>query len=416
MAKVFRDTPAPPPAEVGALEELAGGRLEHMPWQVCLRSGSAVQLERVVVSGLAAAANVSARRVAYTNLTRSSENKTWHTKRIPGLYPDPLPPFTALELPPHSTQCLWLTAAVRADVPAGAHAGTVRLLGPGGAELAQLPVSLQVWAYTVSNISLATDSALCGYESYRWSEQAPQWPDFSRDEVTAGYMEQMMSHRVNWITFGQVFPQINATFSSDLSTVTLDTTAFDRMAHALLARGLRQMAFPKVSSDLELDVSNGAKDGGVWQGIAEEWSHAIMPNATWKIDGRRLSIFDNDRTTWRPAKPVRLKLSRFCLRACCLANQNEHHDQVLNATFVRVFKTVYGAVLRHVIAQGLIGVAHTISVADEPMLRDDFTTSALILLIKFVKALHPAMRIQQTTFPLGTCEAFSICCPSLRSR
>ena len=318
------------------------------------------------------------RRVAYTNVTRSSQNMTWHTDRIPGLYPDPLPPFGALELTADTTQCLWLTAAVRADAPAGTHAGKVRLLGPGGAELAQVPVSLRVWPYAISNVSLVTDSALCGYESYRWGEQADQWPDFTREQVTASYMDQMMSHRVNWITFGQVFPQINATLSPDLSSVTLDTAGFDRMARALLARGLRQMSFPKVSSDLDLAVSGGAKDGREFRGIQEEWSHSVMPNATWKIDGLQLSVFDRDKTTWRPANPV------------------------LNETFVRVYKLVYGAVLKHVVSQGLIDVAHTISVVDEPMLRDDFTTTALILLIKFVKALHPAIRIQQTTFPLGT--------------
>ena len=138
---------------------------------------------------------VSVRQVDYVNITRSSENLTWHTSRIPGLFADPLPMVGAVDVAPGITTTLWVTLTVRSNATAGIHEHRV-LVMEDGVELGRISLALRVWAYSVESRSLATDSGLCGFAASRWHEWAHAFPGMSRDAVTAGYFDQMTSHRV----------------------------------------------------------------------------------------------------------------------------------------------------------------------------------------------------------------------------
>ena len=191
---------------------------------------------------------VSVRQVDYVNITRSSENLTWHTSRIPGLFADPLPMVGTVHVAPGITTTLWVTLTVRSNATAGIHDHRV-LVMEDGVELGRISLSLRVWAYSVESRSLATDSGLCGFAASRWHEWAHAFPGMPRDVVTAGYFDQMTSHRVNYMIFDQVYPQIEVKISNNLLSVELETDKFDRMARRLVGNGLQQIAFPRPSTE-----------------------------------------------------------------------------------------------------------------------------------------------------------------------
>jgi hypothetical protein len=139
-AKVFRDTA--PPAPVSPLR-LFAARREHEAVQIVIRAGEKplpkVQATVSPWQGPGGAANLPTTlyRVEYVNLPAQKAD-----------VPDPLPPWSATDVPANSNQPVWLDVAVPPEAQPGEYKATVRVQ-PEGMEPTTVPLTLTVWNFTL---------------------------------------------------------------------------------------------------------------------------------------------------------------------------------------------------------------------------------------------------------------------------
>ena len=176
--------------------------------------------------------------------------------------------------------------------------------------------------------------------------------------------------------------------SSDLSTVNMDTTKFDKRVTWLLKHGVTDIRFPVPSQNSEWMFST----------IDGDWtqSHSATLNASWTF-GPVLSSKGG-------ATPLTVPV---------FTGPDIAHARV-NPLFVKLFALVNGAILSHLKAKGW--VRHIVAeFVDEPHFNADegeldrkllknftaaqlnnFTRFAVVSVAGMWKALHPQLRLQQT--------------------
>eukprot|EP01050_Picozoa_sp_SAG11_P018086 SAG11_NODE_2683_length_3101_cov_3.117255_1_plen_623_part_00 len=393
MEKLMPDT-FPPGGASAATVSLEAARGEHQPFQVAVRPPSD-DLRNASLSvyliGAAAGVTFEVRRVGHVPVTAptNAANRT-------GLFPDPLP----LPCPPigggellvaNTTAGFWVTAVVAINAPPGLRHGRVELY-VAGAVVAQIQLKLQVWTFAVSNLTLMTDSGFNNLDSDNWERgQRKQFPGWAQRQVLDAWTSELSSHRVNWMTYTQLLPQIRISVTDDPAgsvSVKLDSGAFESKARQLRAQGVTRIAFPMPTwRNANLAGQCFSKEPGAcpngtgtvdhrpFHGLTHEWSHCIMPNATWNFSHElpAVAVFAPlDSTEWAAAQPV------------------------LSPRFVRLFQAVYGAVAARLESAGLLSLVSTVWLKDEPEYNDPFTLAALVLLHELVAALHPQMTLYQT--------------------
>jgi hypothetical protein len=394
LAKILPST-LPPASGVpggGARAILDGARSQHVQFQIALRpalGGSTLRSLAVVPSGLSPVGGGSRRRPAIGSAAFSPARRVvcLHVSNkdgtSAGVWPDPLPLLTSdlnATIAPNSTAALWVEVAVPRNAAPGEYAGSVAVLAAGQL-VVRVPVGLKVWNFSVAQRSLRTDSKL----SEQWVSRfrAREQHGANLTNIVLNYYREMVAHRVTMMGWGgvSIFPSVAATFTPDLSAVSLETAGWDAMVSELQAMGLTQLHFPLVAQCACCEPITH---------IRTPIPQVIPPNATWFLASGQpaISVFDADRSTLE--KPV------------------------LNATFVRGLTAYTRAVVRHLDAKGWLhaaGVAphpppaggvlnaNYMLFIDEVDITDPFTARALLLINRLLKTLEPRLEIAQTRFP-----------------
>ena len=168
LVKVFPDDP---PGEPIRQLRLAAARNEREPVQIVVRPTRPLTGFDVRVTALRSAAGhvlpaVDVARVGYVPIDHlssyySSKLDDWYRK-VPnrsgrtdgwaGEWPDPVPPFSKMDLPAGRNLPLWLTVHVPADAKPGEYRGSLRL-STANAPATVLPLSLTVWDFTLPKVS-----------------------------------------------------------------------------------------------------------------------------------------------------------------------------------------------------------------------------------------------------------------------
>ena len=398
MDKVFPWTQQPCPAAATAATLLPtvvldAARAEHVAFQIVVRQLVPPALNHVSVEGstltrqrkkgdhdraagptISSAAFLPTRRVICVNVTHSGSKS--------GMWPDPLPYLSASDnFLPNTTSALWVTLVVPPDAAPGKYAGTA-VVRVAGIELARVPIALTVWSFSVAARSLRTDSKISQKMIEQFRDREPPDGGANLTAIVLRYYEEMIQHRVTMMGWGgvSVFPSVRATFSADLSAVSLDTSGWDAMVAELEAMGLEQVHFPLPSPC----------GGGCCEPITHTDTKAgqvIPPTATFYL------------SSGQPAVAV------FDATAVALGNP------VLNRTFVQGLTTYVRAMRAHLDAQGWLPAAHDpqpssgrlsanyMMFVDEVDITDPWTARALLLINTLLKSLEPRLQIAQTRFP-----------------
>eukprot|EP01052_Picozoa_sp_SAG31_P004516 SAG31_NODE_187_length_20848_cov_22.521953_22_plen_166_part_00 len=119
----------------------------------------------------------------------------------------------------------------------------------GSTVVAHLQLKLQVWSFAVSNLTLMTDSGFNNLDHDDWERgQRKQFPGRTQRQVLDAWTSDLASHRVNWMTYTQLLPQMRISATDDRTggrvSVQLDSAAFESKVRALRARGVARIAFP----------------------------------------------------------------------------------------------------------------------------------------------------------------------------
>jgi hypothetical protein len=394
MDKVFPWTQQPcPTAATTSLPTvvLDAARAEHVAFQLVVRRLIPPALNHISMEGstltrqrkeedhdragptISSAAFLPTRRVVCVNVTHSGSKS--------GMWPDPLPYLSASDnFLPNTTSALWVSLVVPPDAAPGKYTGTA-VVRAAGILLARVPIALTVWSFSVAARSLRTDSKISQKLIEQFRDREPDG-GANLTAIVLRYYEEMIQHRVTMMGWGgvSVFPSVRATFSADLSTVSLDTSGWDAMVAELEAMGLEQLHFPLPSPC-----------GG---GCCEPITHAdtkagqvIPPTATFYL------------SSGQPAVAV------FDATAAALGNP------VLNRTFVQGLTTYVRAMRAHLDAQGWLPAAHDpqpssgrlsasyMMFVDEVDITDPWTARALLLINTLLKSLEPRLQMAQTRFP-----------------
>ena len=192
------------------------------------------------------------------------------------------------------------------------------------------------------------------------------------------YTDGFADHGTNMITYQDIGPLLNATFSSDWKTVTLSNTdAFDAMASALHARGVTQLAFP-------YRVFGGHAN-------IHQHGHYICANETWELANRD-----------GPGTPATFDV---------FAKGTNGITDLPH--FAEPFRTAFTALVRAVAAHlrergwlpprnatksaGLD--ASVLYFCDEPAFADPFTANAILAIQNLIRSTEPDIKLAQTRFP-----------------
>lgn len=234
VVKVFPDDPAPPTAPP---VELAAARNEKEPLQLAVRSRQPLSQIQVDLQPLLgpngfALDDVTVNVVGYVPIDYptnyyESHSPAWHRKvptarascdGWPGMWPDPLLPTRAFDLPADATQPIWITLGIPRQAPAGRYSGTVRLLRDGKS-LIELPLALHVWDFT-----LPDESHLAAIFDVRFGPDAGVWGK-SLSEMYPDIIRFMAARRLcpDGVSPSPVFRRENG-------RLTADFTAYDKAA------------------------------------------------------------------------------------------------------------------------------------------------------------------------------------------
>ena len=100
--------------------------------------------------------------VDYPTSYYTDTNPVWYLKRPPGtprsdgwagMWPDPLLPRDYFQLDADSTQAVWVTVAAGKNAAAGDYRGRVRFVDEDKRVLAEVPMDVHVWDFTLPDIS-----------------------------------------------------------------------------------------------------------------------------------------------------------------------------------------------------------------------------------------------------------------------
>lgn len=197
VVKVFWDDPAPAKA---APARVTCARNEQEPFQLAVRSGRAVRGVRVEAGpfqgpGGAMLQDVEVGMVGFVPIDYptnyyQSKSDPWCRKfptQPPGCdgwagpWPDPLlpqGPKDTFDLAANATQPIWITVSVPKDATPGDYAGKVRLVAEGS-EVAQVPLALHVWGFTLperSHVGAIYDVRFTdGGKSWGKSSEEARW-------------------------------------------------------------------------------------------------------------------------------------------------------------------------------------------------------------------------------------------------
>ena len=357
---------------------LAAARSQVVSVQVCVRNPGATDVKgaQLAVAGLPSTFHATTRVVGWVNTTTSLDD-------LPaGQFPDPLLPIPAAgaTLLAGSTTGFWVDLAVPEDPAEGGRVHTLAVqvtLRSGGSSVGggTLPVSFRVFNFSVANQSLRTDSSVNGLDAKHWpKEGAPYYPGRSRDEVATAWYEALTSARVNEMALAPIEPSLE--LGSD-GRLNLSTAAGwkKRALWLTMERGVQELAFP-MPAGVRFSLTGGAKNGQEAFGAKIEWTHCILPNATWEAAGATLHVFDQAKSHWQsPAVAT------------------------LNPAFAKQYTAMLKAVAKYLDSAGLADVATSMAIKDEPYYVDSFTMQALLALIQVSTDAVPGLRIRQTRWP-----------------
>lgn len=228
--------PADPPGSARRAD-LSAARNEFEPFQVVLRSPAPIAGVDARIGDLVAEdgghridrRHATVYRVGWLDVeTPSSEAGDT------GEWPDPLLPRTdpyagerrdafPFDLPAARNQPLWLEVYVPPETPPGAYRGTVEI-AVGGAARAAVPVSLEVWPFTLpSTSSLRTSFGFSGPTALK-RHHGSYLGDDELHELTGRYAEAALRHRISLHGGSMAPPEPRF----DGSRVTVDWTRYDR--------------------------------------------------------------------------------------------------------------------------------------------------------------------------------------------
>eukprot|EP01048_Picozoa_sp_COSAG05_P024970 COSAG05_NODE_6129_length_1017_cov_1.403050_1_plen_255_part_01 len=238
MEKIFAGTSPPTSlsSPFSGIIKLEAARAEHQPFQVAVRPE--VTMRNVTVSvnlntpGGGGNISFEVRRVARVPVAVPT-----NTRNLTGEFPDPLPlPCSAggggEMLPGGSTSAFWITAIVPASAVSGKQRGHVELR-TGGTVFARLSIEIVVWSFSVSKLTQVTDSGFNGLDPASWrAGQRKSYPGLTEAEVLDAWTSGLTSHRVNWMAYTQLLPQIGIAVTEGGNqqrqhvTVNLNSTLF----------------------------------------------------------------------------------------------------------------------------------------------------------------------------------------------
>ena len=366
-----------PPAKPGAALSpfpLAAARSQVVSLQVCVHNPSVeIGGAQLDVVGLPATFNWTVRLVSWVNTTTADE--------LPGgMFPDPLLPGPAAgaTLSSGRTTVFWLDVAIpEALAESGrTYPVTVRVVkSVDSTVVATITNELRVFNFSVRTRSLHTDSSVNGLDAKHWpAEGAPYFPGRSRDEVATAWYESLTSARVDAMALAPIEPSLELGSDGRLNMTTARDWK-DRVMWLTKERGVRELAFP-MPAGVRFSLTGGAKNGQQAFGAKIEWTHCILPNSTWEVDGISIPVFDETKSRW-------------------------HSPAVasLNPVFVKRYTDMLKAIAKYVDEEGLSDVANSMEIKDEPYYVDSFTMQALLALVKLSKDAVPSLRIRQTRWP-----------------
>ena len=257
LDKILPSALPPTVAPGAARAALDGARSQHVQFQIALRpalSGNALHTLAAVPSALSpvgggsqrpigSAAFSPARLVVYVHVSNNDGTSA-------GMWPDPLPLLSSdpnASIAPNTTGALWVEVVVPGDAAPGEYAGSVTVLAAGQL-VVRVPVDLTVWNFSVAQRSLRTDSKLSESWVSRFRAREPGGGT-NLTAIVLNYYREMVAHRVTMMGWGgvSVFPSITATFSPDLTAVSLETAGWDAMVSELAMIGVQQLHFPLVA-------------------------------------------------------------------------------------------------------------------------------------------------------------------------
>ncbi len=366
--------PAQPAGGLPAPIPLAAARSQVVSLQVCIHNpGLEVEGAQLDIMGLPATFNWTVRLVSWVNTTSVDELPA-------GMFPDPLLPIpdAGATLLAAQTTVFWLDIAISEErTDAGrTYPITVHVVKRvDSTVVASMSNELRVFNFSVSTRSLRTDSSVNGLDAKHWpTEGAPYFPGHSRDKVATAWYESLTSARVNAMALAPIEPSIELDSNGRLNVTTARNWK-GRAMWLIRKHGVQELAFP-MPAGVRFSLTGGAKNGQEAFGAKIEWTHCILPNATWEVGGVTIPVFDKTKSRWHsPAVAT------------------------LNSMFVERYTGMLKSIAKYVDDEGLSNVANSLEIKDEPYYVDSFTMQALLALISLSKQAVPGLRIRQTRWP-----------------
>lgn len=241
--KVFRDTlpPAGEESQKSTEIRLRAARNEYEPGQIAVRAARPLRGLRLHVDPI---------RHADGSFTIPSDQVTWNfvgyipmpknTPRSEGMrireapcdMPDPLLADRAMDLPPDTTQPIWLTVYVPKDAPSGTYRGQVRLEAEDWQ--AVVPIILEVYNFTLPDDRHLRMTNWFNLNNIARAHRVDQWSeDFWA--VLARYARNMAEHRQNVVLVPWSLVNIYREPDGSLS---FDFARFDRYVRLFMDAGV----------------------------------------------------------------------------------------------------------------------------------------------------------------------------------
>lgn len=191
---------------------LFGGRQEYVGFQVVVRAGMA-SLKRVEVNvsplrspagGEVAATNIDRFRQHYLRVTVPSQFDT--NVPVPeaciGEFPVQMVPWRAgegafFDVPSRRNQPVWIDVYVPESQAPGDYTGTVEVLADGK-RLAELPVRLTVWPFSLPRETHLKTVVPTGIEQLRWGFGLPEADETALRKLEDRFFQMAHQHRVNF--------------------------------------------------------------------------------------------------------------------------------------------------------------------------------------------------------------------------
>ena len=255
-----------------------------------------------------------------------------------------------------------------------------------------MTLRLRVWNFGIPsaprNMTQRTDSAFSGLDRFTQNNG-------SKTTVTQAALRAAFADAADHLINEQIYQQGIApppriflcTNSSDLPSVMQNDHGFDDMMEFVVGLGFRALAVP-------LPYRSRFTYGVDWpdQGWCPAPHHCIARNSTWSF-----ATMDSSGTAGAQEFTV---------------FQQDAQTAVLNSTFKRAFRSVYGTLFAHMRSRDWLQELELYAlIADEPAIclpelvankdciPDAFTHAAVRVLAKLFKDLDPSVRVYQTSTP-----------------